>query len=111
MPVPARFACVACSKRASSATSPKFQPSPYRMIALPSTPSFATVSSSRAARTASMPAFGWWPMRSKRKPSTLYCLAQVTTESTTSLPIIVCSGAVPAQQVEVATAPSSSSRW
>ena len=28
MPVPARFACVACSKRASFATSPKFQPSP-----------------------------------------------------------------------------------
>lgn len=28
MPVPAMFFCVACTKRASSAISPKFQPSP-----------------------------------------------------------------------------------
>ena len=27
-PVPARLRCVACTKRASSTTSPKFQPSP-----------------------------------------------------------------------------------
>ena len=56
-------------------------------------------------------AFGWWPIRSNRKPSTLYCFAQVTSESTTSLPIMACSGAVLAQQVELATVPSSSSRW
>ncbi len=56
-------------------------------------------------------ALGWWPIRSKRKPSTLYSLAQVTTESTTSLPIIAFSGAVSAQQVEVATEPSGISRW
>ena len=50
-------------------------------------------------------------MRSKRKPSTLYSLAQVTTESTTSLLIMAFSVAVLAQQVEVATLPSASSRW
>ena len=46
---------------------------------MPSTPSRARVSRSSAARTARMFAFGWWPIRSNRKPSTLYCLAQVTT--------------------------------
>jgi len=56
-------------------------------------------------------AFGWWPIRSNLKPSTLYALAQVTIESTTSLPIIAFSGAVFAQQVEFATVPSASSRW
>lgn len=58
-----------------------------------------------------MLAFGWCPIRSKRKPSTLYSFAQVTTESTTSLPIMAFSGAVLAQQVEVATVPSASRRW
>ncbi len=56
-------------------------------------------------------AFGWWPIRSKRKPSTLYSLAQVTMESTTSRPIMAFSGAVLAQQLELATEPSASSRW
>ncbi len=111
MPVPAMFFWVAWTKRASSAISPKFQPSPYRMILLPSTPSFASVSPSSASRTARMLSLGWWPIRSKRKPSTLYSFAQVTIESTTSLPIMAFSGAVLAQQVEVATAPSSRSRW
>ncbi|CAM5682164.1 hypothetical protein SGLAM104S_10655 [Streptomyces glaucescens] len=111
MPVPAMFFWVAWTKRASSAISPKFQPSPYRMIFLPSTPSFSTVSASRALRTARMLALGWWPMRSKRNPSTLYCLAQVTTESTTSLPIMAFSVAVFAQQVLLATEPSARSRW
>ncbi len=111
MPVPAMFFWVACTNRASSATSPKFQPSPYRMIFLPSTPSLAGVSASRAFLTARMLALGWWPMRSKRKPSTLYSLAQVTIESTTSLPIMVFSGAVLAQQVLLATEPSGRSRW
>lgn len=55
-------------------------------------------------------AFGWWPIRSKRKPSTLYSLAQVTIESTTSLPIIAFSVAVLEQQVESATVPSSRRR-
>lgn len=50
-------------------------------------------------------------MRSKRKPSTLYSLAQVTTESTTSLPIMAFSVAVFEQQVLLATDPSASSRW
>ena len=50
-------------------------------------------------------------IRSKRKPSTLYCFAQVTTESTMSFSIMRCSVAVLAQQVEVVTAPSASSRW
>ncbi len=77
----------------------------------PSTPSFSTVRESSAFRTARMFSLGWWPIRSKRKPSTLYCLAQVTMESTVSLPIMVFSGAVLAQQVEVATVPSSVSRW
>ncbi len=81
------------------------------MIFFPSTPSFASVSPSSALRTARMLSLGWWPIRSKRKPSTLYSLAQVTIESTTSLPIMVFSGAVLAQQVEVATVPSSRSRW
>ena len=56
-------------------------------------------------------AFEWWPIRSKRKPSTLYCFAQVTTESTMSFSIIACSVAVFWQQVEVSTAPSAFSRW
>ncbi len=29
------------------------------------------------ARSCTISAFGWWPMRSKRKPSTLYCVAHV----------------------------------
>lgn len=58
-----------------------------------------------------MLAFGWWPIRSKRNPSTLYSLAQVTIESTTSLPIMAFSVAVLAQQVLLATEPSASSRW
>ncbi len=111
MPVPAMFFWVAWTKRASSAISPKFQPSPYRTIFLPSTPSFLGVSSSRAFLTARMLALGWWPMRSKRKPSTLYSLAQVTTESTTSLLIMAFSVAVLEQQVLFATEPSASSRW
>jgi hypothetical protein len=81
------------------------------MIFLPSTPSFCGVRASRALRTARMLAFGWCPIRSKRKPSTLYSRAQVTIESTTSLPIILFSGAVLAQQVEFATEPSAMSRW
>ncbi len=57
-------------------------------------------------------AFEWWPMRSKRNPSTLYCLAQVTTESTISFSIMRCSLAVLEQQVEVSTAPVAGlSRW
>ena len=55
---------------------------------------------------------GWWPIRSKRNPSSLYSLAQVTTESIISFSIIACSVAVLAQQVEVSTAPVVGfSRW
>ena len=51
-------------------------------------------------------------MRSKRKPSTLYSRAQVTTESTISFSIIRCSVAVFWQQVDVSTAPVDGfSRW
>ena len=58
-----------------------------------------------------MVALGWWPIRSKRNPSTLYSVAQVSTESIMSLPIMACSVAVFAQQVEVWTCPAASSRW
>ena len=78
---------------------------------MPSTPSFSTVSASSAARTASMLALEWWPIRSKRKPSTLYSVAHVTTESTMSFSIIACSVAVLEQHVLVAIVPSSSRRW
>ena len=72
MPVPAMFFCVAWGKRASSATSPKFQPSPYRMIFFPSTPSFFRVSVSRAFLTARMLAFGTHPNTSTtRHPRSL----------------------------------------
>ena len=51
-------------------------------------------------------------MRSKRKPSTLYSRAQVTTDSTMSFSIMRCSVAVFEQQVEVSTAPVAAfSRW
>jgi hypothetical protein len=50
-------------------------------------------------------------MRSKRKPSILYCRAQVTIDSTMSFSIMRCSVAVFEQQVEVSTAPVSDSRW
>src|SRR5437763_1278741 len=45
--------------------------------------------------------FMWWPIRSKRKPSTLYCFAQVRTESMSSFSIMLCSDAVFAQQLDM----------
>ena len=78
---------------------------------MPSTPSVARVSASSAARSFSMFGFMWWPIRSKRKPSTLYCLAQVTTESIMSFSIMSCSEAVFWQQELVSMLPSRSSRW
>jgi hypothetical protein len=51
-------------------------------------------------------------MRSKRKPSTLYSVAQVTSESIMSFSIMRCSVAVFEQQVDVSTAPVAGlSRW
>ena len=58
-----------------------------------------------------MTARGWWPIRSKRKESMLYWVAQVTTESMSSLRHHAFSVAVLAQQVEVVMAPAPSSRW
>ncbi len=57
------------------------------------------------SRTRSMFTFMWWPMRSKRKPSTLYCTAHVTSESTMSFSIMAFSVAVFSQQVERSTSP------
>ncbi len=78
---------------------------------LPSTPSFARVRASSASRTFTMLETMWWPIRSKRKPSTLYYLAQVTSESTMSFSNMACSLAVLAQQVLVSTWPLSFKRW
>ncbi len=111
MPVPAMLTWVAWTNRESLATVPKFQPSPYRKTFFPSTPSFCGVSPASADCTSSMVDFGSRPIRSKRKPSTRYCLAQVSTESTTSLFIMACSGAVSAQQESVVTLPLSLRRW
>ena len=58
MPVPAMLSWVAWTKRALSATSPKFQPSPYRKIALAVDAVPAQGEASSARRTASMVAFG-----------------------------------------------------
>ena len=55
--------------------------------------------------------FMWWPMRSKRKPSTLYCRAQVTTESISSFSIMLNSEAVFWQQELVSMLPSLLRRW
>ncbi len=87
------FRCVACSNRASPATSPKSQPSPYITMS-------GSIASS-ASRTARMLSFGWWPIRSNRKPSTLYASAHSAVDSTTNLPNMACSGAVFWQHVEV----------
>jgi hypothetical protein len=71
----------------------------------------AGVRASSAARTASMLRSMWWPIKSKRKPSTLYCVAQVSTLSTISFSIMACSVAVFWQQVLVSTWPSAFRRW
>ena len=56
--------------------------------------------------------FMWWPMMSKRKPSTLYCFAQTSTESISSFSIIRCSLAVFSQHELFSTSPPSGvSRW
>ena len=78
----------------------------------PSTPSRPSVSRSSARRILTIDDFGWCPIRSNRKPSTLYSVAQVSTESIISFSIMACSVAVLAQQVDVSTCPVVAfSRW
>jgi hypothetical protein len=60
MPEPFRLHIEACTKRAPSATSPKFQPSPMSCTGRPAAALTAVCSRSIAVR-------GWWPMMSKRK--------------------------------------------
>ena len=62
MPVPFNIPCAACGKRAPSAISPKFQPSPINGTRRPAAASAARCTASIAAR-------GWWPIRSKRNES------------------------------------------
>ena len=60
-----------------------YQPLPPENVFEPS-----LSSACKASRAFSMLDLLWWPIRSKRKASTLYCVAQVNRESTISFSIM-----------------------